>query len=117
MPSLATITTTTRTAGLFDRSKLENKLTLGLNAVVAQGYKESAAMAPYDTGLLQSTVHGEGPEMQGLRGTVWWGSDLYYSRYQELGTPKMAAQPYLVPVLRRITPGSIRMLYELVVMP
>lgn len=48
--------------------------------------------APVDTGALRASITGEA---DGLSGTV--STDRDYAAYQEFGTSRMAAHPYMVP--------------------
>lgn len=53
---------------------------------------------PVDTGRLRSSITNElGQDGQGLVATI--GTNVEYAPYVELGTSKMAAQPYLLPAL------------------
>jgi len=61
---------------------------------------ESAAKryCPVDTGLLRSSIHHEvGIDGRGLFARI--GSDVEYALYVEMGTRRMAGQPYLRPAL------------------
>jgi hypothetical protein len=112
MTSIANIHAKARSAGRLNdyRQILNNRLTVGLFFVAVDGSAIGQNLAPVDTGLLKTTVKPEQPVMDDLHGRVRWGSNLYYSRYQELGTEKMAAQPYLRPSLaemRKTGPASL----------
>jgi len=53
---------------------------------------------PVDTGRLRSSITNEmGTDAQGLVATI--GTNVEYAPYVELGTSKMAAQPFLLPAL------------------
>ena len=55
-------------------------------------------LCPVDTGRLRSSITNEiGQADQGLVAAV--GTDVEYAPYVELGTSKMAAQPFLLPAL------------------
>jgi len=55
---------------------------------------------PVDTGRLRSSIHTEiESEFSGSVGT-----DVYYGPYNEWGTVKMAAQPFLYPAFDEETP-------------
>lgn len=55
-------------------------------------------LAPVDTGRLRSSItHEMGTEGGDLVGRV--GTNVEYARHQELGTSRMAAQPFLRPAL------------------
>ena len=62
---------------------------------------QAKARAPVDTGLLKNSINerGEGD----LRHIV--ESPVHYSIYQEFGTRKMAAQPYMVPAVEFVKPS------------
>ena len=56
--------------------------------------------APVDTGMLkQSIVHGSDVVYNTDSVTGIVGTSAYYAIYQELGTVKMAAHPFLMPAL------------------
>lgn len=64
------------------------------------GRVERAAkrLCPVDTGRLQGSInHALFIDPDGLVARV--GSDVHYAPYVELGTSRMAAQPYLRPAL------------------
>lgn len=67
-----------------------------LRAVTQAIAGAARVLAPYDTGTLSSSIHGvvesEGNDVVGIV-----GSRVVYAPYQEFGTQKMAAQPYLWP--------------------
>jgi len=53
---------------------------------------------PVDTGRLRSSITNElGQDGEGLVATI--GTNVEYAPYVELGTSKMAAQPFLLPAL------------------
>lgn len=56
--------------------------------------------APVDTGLLRNSIRAHG---QGLTWIV--ESPVDYSVFQEFGTSRMAAQPYMVPALEMVAPS------------
>jgi len=64
---------------------------------LGEGYAKS--MAPVDTGLLMNTLQGF--MVSGNLGRIQ--SDVTYDIYQELGTYKMAAQPFLAPTVELLT--------------
>jgi len=62
---------------------------------VAKGY------APVDTGLLRSSIHQTYPEGDDIIAQVAvLGADCNYAIWQELGTYKMAAQPFMAPMMQ-----------------
>src|SRR4051812_40466588 len=86
---------------------VEMKDISGINArdflgKIAEAVTESAKeKSPVDTGALQESIRMElSDSKSGPVAGV--GSDLNYSVYQELGTRKMAAQPYLRPALEEV---------------
>lgn len=55
-------------------------------------------LCPVDTGRLRSSITNEiGQDGEGLVAVV--GTNVEYAPYIELGTSKMAAQPFLLPAL------------------
>lgn len=73
---------------------------------------EAAAksQAPVDTGALRNSIQAH-PEAA-LAWVVAVGVE--YGIYQEFGTRKMAAQPYLIPAFQRVAPSLIAALKEIV---
>lgn len=69
-----------------------------VSGAVAQGgmlvETDAKAMAPVDTGLLRGSITSVPEGM-----TCEIGTNVEYGIYQEFGTYKMAAHPYLVPAL------------------
>lgn len=61
--------------------------------------------APVDTGRLRSSIAEElGREGSDLVERI--GTDVEYALFQEVGTSKMAAQPYLRPALDAVRGGA-----------
>jgi HK97 gp10 family phage protein len=56
--------------------------------------------APVDTGLLRSSIHQAFPGGDIIAQIALLGSDCNYAIYQELGTYKMAAQPFMAPMMQ-----------------
>jgi HK97 gp10 family phage protein len=56
----------------------------------------AADLAPKDTGAGAASIREEGPQDDGSY-RVSWDDEHYYMRYQELGTEKMPAHPFLRP--------------------
>ena len=55
-------------------------------------------LCPVDTGRLRSSITNEiGQDSEGLVATI--GTNVEYAPHVELGTSKMAAQPFLLPAL------------------
>lgn len=55
-------------------------------------------LCPVDTGRLRSSITSEiGQDGQGLVAAI--GTNVEYAPYIELGTSRMAAQPFLLPAL------------------
>ena len=70
--------------------------------------RDAKIMAPVDTGNLKNSIStdvtGDG-RTASMRATI--GPTAHYGIYQELGTSRMAAQPYLFPAADRHEPGFI----------
>jgi len=60
---------------------------------------DAAQMAPVDTGALKTSLVSESQMTDDLTFTVQDGVE--YGVYQELGTSKMAAQPFLIPAIEK----------------
>ena len=59
---------------------------------------EAKKIAPYDTHALQNSIHVEPPKR--LNRIISDAVD--YGIFQELGTSKMAAQPFMVPAVEKV---------------
>ena len=59
----------------------------------------AAAMAPIDTGALRNSIVAESGMVGPL--TFYAQDGVEYGIFQELGTYKMAAQPFMVPTVER----------------
>ena len=64
--------------------------------------RDAKVFAPVDTGNLRSGIHAT---VDGLEGEVAPSAD--YARYVELGTSRMAPQPYMRPAADRHEPGFV----------
>jgi len=87
--------------------KAEELVAAGAEAV--QG--RAAAKAPVDTGALRNSISA------GFFRSLLWhvGDGVEYGIYQELGTSRMAAQPFMVPAVEWARPEynkSWRKLFE-----
>lgn len=82
--------------GMLD--KFTDELSEKLSRGVAQGGKivegEARGLAPVRTHHLQESIHAH---TEGLRCEV--GTNVEYAIYQEFGTYKMKAHPYMMPAL------------------
>lgn len=81
--------------------KVGNAIAEGCELVVG----DAKAKAPYKTGNLKRSIHSEA---QGLTGVA--GTNVEYAIYQELGTYKMKAHPFLFPALQ----ANKAKIYELI---
>lgn len=82
------------------------KLKAGLTAAVAKTTFDVQAKAqgysPVDTGLNRASITGR---PSGLQGEVTTGTD--YAIYLEMGTYKMAAQPFMRPAAEQGLPSFV----------
>jgi HK97 gp10 family phage protein len=69
-----------------------------LASVAFQVEAEAKVRAPVDTGALKNSIHTE-KKKQGL---YWVADAVVYGIYQELGTHKMSAHPFMVPAVERV---------------
>ncbi len=69
-----------------------------VKAVAFQVEGIAKTLAPVDTGALRNSIHTEKME----EGTYMVADGVEYGIYQELGTHKMAAHPFLVPALEQV---------------
>ena len=78
---------------------------LEVSALVVEGAAKN--LAPVDTGNLRNSITHV-IDSQGKAARV--GTNVHYGPYVELGTSKMAAQPYLSPALDQ-NKGNIRKIF------
>lgn len=86
---------TTKLDQIIARFPTESENVVKAGAQAVQGY--AAAQAPVDTGALRASIHTE------RKGSLlyWVADGVEYGVYQELGTYKMRAQPFMVPAVMR----------------
>lgn len=77
---------------------------LEASALLVEGTAKN--LAPVDTGNLRNSITHE---VEGQEARV--GSALEYAKFVELGTSKMAAQPYLYPALEQ-NKGNIKKIFK-----
>ena len=75
------------------------------------GVKDAKRAAPVDTGFMQQRIRSDGKRAPFLEGV--FRSPAHYSAYVELGTSRMAAQPFMFPALERAATWLIDRLQEL----
>ena len=66
-----------------------------LHSIALQVEAEAKPLAPVDTGALVNSIHTEKVE----DGLYRISDGVEYGIYQELGTSRMAAQPFMVPAI------------------
>ena len=71
-------------------AKVQAKAALAIEA-------DAKRLAPVDTGALRASIRTIRDEQQLQAYVIAGGGTVNYARYQELGTSKMPAQPYLHP--------------------
>ena len=88
--------------------KSEEKVTAMAGLAVAKTALDCEAAAkrkaPVDTGALRNSI---GTSIAGDRMSAEIGPTVNYAPYQEYGTSRMAAQPYMGPALDEVTPGFV----------
>lgn len=77
------------------KQKLESGIQRGLEAAGLLTVGFASAAAPYDTGNLSGSINH-----RVVGNEVWVGTNVYYGKFQELGTYKMKAHPYLRPAVQ-----------------
>jgi HK97 gp10 family phage protein len=93
-------------AGFTERLKqAEHKLLHAIGQAVAG---QAVLLAPVDTGNLANSIDYRTEETP-QQAVVTIGTPVEYGIYQELGTYKMAAQPYLTPAINAQMDGIRRM--------
>jgi HK97 gp10 family phage protein len=84
---------------------MEQAVSLALEASALLVEGQAKALAPVDTGNLRNSITHE---VEGQEAKV--GTNVEYAPYVELGTVKMAAQPYLNPALEQ-NKGNIKRIF------
>ncbi len=91
------------------RNQLPEVLTLvtervgaGLGKLAFDVEAQAKQRAPVDTGFLRSAIQAEVLDPRHALVT----SFAFYSVYQEFGTYKMSAQPYMVPAVEAVAPTA-----------
>ena len=69
-----------------------------LASVAFQVEAEAKVRAPVDTGTLKNSIHTE-KKKQGL---YWVADGVEYGIYQELGTSRMSAHPFMKPAVEKV---------------
>ena len=82
-------------------AKVGNAIAEGCELVVG----DAKGLAPYKTGNLHDSIHSQSDGLTGVAGT-----NVEYSIYQEYGTYKMKAHPFLFPALQ----ANKAKIYELI---
>ena len=76
------------------KHEIEDGVNRAMEAIGKDVMERAKEYCPVDTGRLRDSITYETGDM-----SVAVGSDVEYAAYVELGTSKMAAQPYLRPAL------------------
>jgi HK97 gp10 family phage protein len=86
------------------RALVRGAVSAGLEEVASLAVIDAKSNAPFEFGTLQGSIRHDG--VKGApRAEITWGSfDVNYALYQELGTQRMAARPYLRPAADRNYP-------------
>ena len=97
-----------RLAQAFQRKSVElsTALHVGVEEASLLVEGQAASLSPVDTGLLRKSITHRVIDRKGFPvGQV--GTNVEYAPFQEFGTSKMAAQPFLMPALNK-SRSSIR---------
>lgn len=78
------------------RSAVESRIQVALEAVGLTCERKAKELAPVDTGNLRNSLTHLVDDT-----TVYIGTNVEYGKYQELGTYKMKAQPFLRPAVEQ----------------
>ena len=69
-----------------------------LQSAAFQVEAEAKVRAPVDTGALKNSIHTERKKA----GLYWVADGVLYGIYQELGTSRMSAHPFMVPAVEKV---------------
>lgn len=93
--------TRTLTDFSIGETRLENKLAISLFSAGSFLSDAARPYAPVDTGALRASIDARSVRFLGkLHASVRVSPGVHYDIYQELGTYKMKAHPYLAPSTR-----------------
>jgi HK97 gp10 family phage protein len=90
--------------------ELEARAERLISATAFQIQADAKTFAPVDTGALRASIHVE-PQAERLTRQIADGVE--YGIYQELGTYKMAAHPFMVPAVEKVRSKFLSMWREL----
>jgi hypothetical protein len=78
----------------------KNAEEIGREDIGPLGEGTAKKYAPYEFGLLMNSIHQAYPGGDIIAQIALLGSDCNYAVYQELGTWKMAAHPFMAPMMQ-----------------
>lgn len=79
--------------------KLGTNADHAVNTIARQVEAYAKIFAPVDTGALRNSLHTEREEEM----VYFVGDGVEYGIYQEFGTYKMAAHPFMIPALEKVS--------------
>ena len=99
---------TTKLDALIKQAPEKARNIVARTALAVEG--KAKDLAPYEFGALMNSITTKpvGPF------TYWVHDGVEYGIYQELGTSRMAAQPFMVPAVEQVSKDFERMLSEIV---
>lgn len=89
---------------------LNTNVSTALRRAATQAYGIAADLAPYDTGALSNTLRMDRDSE--LLYTIY--DQVEYGIWQELGTSKMGAQPFMTPAIERVSGQIGQMIAEVI---
>ncbi len=91
-------------------NRVNTALQVAMKRAVLMIEADAKRLVAVDTGRLRASITNQVRQITRdvIEGRI--GSNLSYSAYQELGTSKMPAQPYLRPALEKNFPKIVRMI-------
>lgn len=69
-----------------------------LSSIAFQVEAQAKPLAPVDTGALVNSIHTD----RQAKNLYWVADGVEYGIYQELGTSRMAAHPFMVPAVDQV---------------
>jgi HK97 gp10 family phage protein len=79
-------------------AKLDMNTDKVLQSVAFQVEAEAKIRAPVDTGALKNSIHTERKKA----GLYWVADSVIYGIFQEFGTHRMSAHPFMVPAVEKV---------------
>lgn len=105
---MGTVSVTVRAHGRKTSAEVLAKTSLAIRKAAHDIEAQAKVRAPVDTGNLKNSIQASGSDVE-------WRVDspAEYSLYQEMGTRRMAAHPFMIPAVEIVRPVFLAALKSL----